>query len=408
MSEEEYAEWLSQENRKKVDAMAATVPAPSEDDAEIAAIKEKMPKVELPVSVLDQSVKEIFTSLPNKPQDDYLSRRLEYIISSRLRDVRTLLELKQLLMRDSKVGGSGMTRDPADAMAAQIEEGYKKFHDPIMQEEKTKLDKQMEEQKVKIEQRKAHEAKEHAAWYKEKVLSRKQGDDQRTKIAEQFKQSFADSAAAASTHPMDVKEQKTEVARFGEMVTAVSAGAQPVKAPAVPAAPRPPAISPFAKPASTPTPAAPIASPFGANVTSGAVAQAARPEVKVSKATVDLQTAAASARPRLDDVKYSGPRLTGPLQEMTTLTLTEFRRMAKDPEVAAQKIIQRIEILGQESFEHKIEGIRAWQGCPLQHEYLKLVSESFKTGKPVGQLAEDKRKAGMDVPTPADFPLSLP
>lgn len=353
LSEEQYANWLAEENRKKVEAMAAATLPPSEDDAEIAAIKQKMPAA--PVSVLDQSVHEVFDGLTGKPQDEYLSRRLEYIISSRLRDVRSSLELKQLLMRDTKVGGLGLSREASDAMATQIEEGYVKFHEPIMKEERQKLDQQMEEQKTKIAERKTREAAEHAAWYQEKVAARKQGEVQRTKLAEQMRETL--------THPMDVKEQKTETARFGEMVPAAT-----VAAPAVPAA-----------------------------------QAAVRPEVKISKATADLQQATATPRPRLDDIKYAGPRLTGPIQELKSLTLAEFRRIAKDPELAAQKIIQRIEILGQESFEKRVEGIKAWQGCPLQRDYFKLVAESFRTGNPVAQVAETQRLAGQDVPTPAEI-----
>ena len=85
------------------------------------------------------------------------------------------------------------------------------------------------------------------------------------------------------------------------------------------------------------------------------------------------------------------------------MTLTEFRRLAKDPEVAAQKIKQRIDTLAQESFERKVEGIAAWQSCPLQSSYMTLVSDSFRLGKPVVQLAEDKRKAGENVPSPAEI-----
>jgi hypothetical protein len=329
MTEDEYSDWLASENQKKVDAMAATVTPPSEDDAEIAAIKAKMPVA--PPTLLDSSVDQIFDALPGKPSDDYLAKRLKYIISSRLRDVRSQIELKQLLARDTKVGGLGLAKSDVESLSTQIEEGYKKFHQPIKDEEKAKLDQQLEEQRQKIDERRKKEAEEHAQWYKEKVLARKDEEEQRSKLAEQFKQSFASpSAPSASVHPMDLKEQKTETARFGEMI--------PASSPTVPS----PAAS---------SPSSPVA----------------RPEVKVSKATAILQAAAPAGRPRLDDVAaYSGPKLTGPIQELKSLTLSEFRRIAKDPQSAAQKVLQRIDTLGQESFERRIEGVKAWQTSPLQ------------------------------------------
>ncbi|MFZ2804053.1 MAG: hypothetical protein WA001_02410 [Patescibacteria group bacterium] len=383
LSEEEYADWLAAENRKKVDAMARTQVPPSEDDAEIAKIKANMPAPQ-PATQLDKAVDEIFATAPSKPGDEYLDRRLKYIISSRLRDVRSPLELKQLLMRDAKVGGLGLSREAADAVAAQVEDGYKKFHEPIMQEEKAKLDVQIEEQHLKIEERKKQDAEEHAQWYKDKVLARKQEEDQRGKLAVQMKQSFAAGLTQPiEAHPMDVKEQKAETARFGEMVPAVSAGPSPVTAIA----------------------ANPLASAMPAPTQTTAPAQAARPEVKISKASAVLQAAAPAGRPRMDDISagYVGPKLTGPVRELKNMSLSEFRRIAKDPQQAADKILQRIDVLSQESFDRRVEGIKAWQTCPLQQDYMSLVSKSFASGTPVAQLADEERKAGKDVPSPAEL-----
>lgn len=380
MPDEEYANWLAEDNRKKVQAMAASGVTPPPDDAEIAALKAAMPPPQ--VTTLDKAVEEAFNALSDKPADEYLARRLKYVISSRLRDIRTPLELKQLLARDSKVGGLGLPRDRVDALAAQIEDVYKKFHEPIMLEEKSKLDKQLEEQKLKIDERRKHEAEEHAQWYKDKVLARKEEEDQRSKLAAQMRSSFdAAGKPIPEVHPMDIKEQKTETARFGEMVPAVSAGATPV-VPSAPTAGSPPSVAAMA----------------------GAPLQAARPEVKISKASADLRSAVPAGRPRLDDVAaYGGPQLTGPIRELKNLTLSEFRRLAKDPEIAAQKIMQRIETLGQESFDKRVEGIKAWQTSPLQQAYMQMVAASFAAGKPVAQLAEDKRQAGEDVPSPAEL-----
>jgi len=381
MSEDQYADWLSAENRRKVEAMAAQS-STSPEEPEITALKAAMPVA--PPSKLDESVEQIFAGIPGKPTDDYLAKRLKYIISSRLRDVRSSVELKQLLLRDSKVGGLGMDRASAESLAAAIEAGYAQFHQPIMDEEKLKLDKQLEEQRVKVEERKKREAEEHAQWYKDKVLARKEEEDQRSKLAEQMKQSFAQSnAPAAEVHPMDLKERKTETARFGEMVPAVAAGAAPVSST--------PANTALGVPA-------PVMQP---PMTS---AQAARPEVKISTASAALQSAAPVGRPRLDDIAaYGGPKLMGPVRELKNLTLSEFRRMGKTPELSAQKVMQKIDVLSQESFDRRVEGVRAWQVSPLQKDYMSLVQASFAAGKPVTQLAEDKRKAGEDVPSPEEL-----
>jgi hypothetical protein len=39
----------------------------------------------------------------------------------------------------------------------------------------------------------------------------------------------------------------------------------------------------------------------------------------------------------------------------------------------------------------------------LQQLYLRLVADSFATGKPVAQLAEERRQQNQDVPTPEEL-----
>lgn len=365
LSEDEYADWLANETRRRSEGGAQTT-VPSEDEKEIEEIKAKMPATPVvPQTILDEAIESIYGGMTDKPVDEYLAKRLRHIISSRLRDVRSELELRMLLQRDAKVGGLGMAREIAERMAGQIEAGYKTYHDRILDEEKRRLETQMEEQKKKVEERKKREAEDHAQWYREKILARKQEEEEKAKLTEQIKRTME--------HPIDVKEQKAETGRFGELVLA--------EAPK-PAAPAPP-------------------TPFGTvTVTPASVA---RPEVKVSKASAELAAAAATQKPRLDDVKVASPRLMGPVQELKALTLPEFRRLAKDPESAAKKIFQKIDVLGQESFERRIEGIRAWQQSGLQQAYMALVAESFKSGKPVAQLAEEKRGLGQDVPSPVEL-----
>ncbi|MBI5654454.1 hypothetical protein HZC53_02255 [Candidatus Uhrbacteria bacterium] len=384
MSEDEYADWLSEEARRKTDAeiaakKAAEGPA-AEEDPEIAKIKAAMPVPSKPATVLDEAVEKIYASLTYKPTDEYLINRLRHIISSRLRDVRSALEVIQLLQRDTKVGGVGLDQQQARTLGDQIETAYQTSHDSIMAEEKKKIDIQMLEQKNKIEERKQREAEEHAKWYQEKIQVRQQEETQKQQMAEQMKKSFmAGSAAPAPALPMDIKEAKKEKERFGDMVPAVAAGAAPI------AAPKTPETVPI--------------TPF---TTTNAPVQAARPEVKVSKETIMKQTLAPGLKPRIDDVKFASPRLTGLVDELKQVTLSEFRRMAKDPEGAAQKILQKIETLGGESFEKRVKGIQAWQQSPMQQAYLSLVSESFRQGKSVPEVAEIRHAAGQDSPSPAE------
>ncbi|MFA5185135.1 MAG: hypothetical protein WC551_01480 [Patescibacteria group bacterium] len=403
MSEEEYADWLSEEARKKTEEearakKAAEVAPTTEEEIEIAKIKASMPAK--PATVLDEAVEKIYAGLTFKPTDEYLVNRLRHIISSRLRDVRSSLEVVQLLQRDTKVGGVGLNADQARDIGGQIETAYQSTHDTILADEKKKIETQMQEQKVKIEERKRREAEEHAKWYQDKIQVRKQEDDQKKLMAEQMKQSFMAGGMAkpAAALPMDIKEAQKEKERFGEMVPAVAAGAAPIAGPKAPDAGQ---AAPTAQSASPAKPAAAGAAP-GPFTATQAPTQAARPEVKVSKETIIKQPLAPGLKPRMDDVKFASPRLMGLVDELKQVTLSEFRRLAKDPEGAAQKIMQKLDTLGGESFEKRVQGIQAWQESPMQKSYLDLVSESFRTGKSVQEVAETKRAAGQDAPSPAE------
>ncbi len=363
MPEEEYADWLAEQarstkseerNAKSETRSVGTTP----EEAEIDAIKSKMAAAPRgPATVLDQAVEAIWGTIVEKPADEYLANRLRHSISSRLRDVRNEVELRQLLERDTKVGGLGMSKEAAAQLGGTIEKGYKTFHDPIREEEKNKLADQMEEQKRKIEERKKRQAEEHAQWYREKILARTQVADAQKQLTDRLK---------ATMTPMDVKEKRVETEKYGELV------------------PAPAAFVSFPDAAASGTPA-PVST------------------VKVSKATAELAALPATQKPRVEDVKAAAPRLMGPVQELAALTLSEFRRLAKEPEKAAEKILEKINTLGQESFERRVEGIHAWQQSGLEQSYMVLIAESFRAGKPMAVLAEEKRAKGEDVPSPSEL-----
>jgi hypothetical protein len=93
----------------------------------------------------------------------------------------------------------------------------------------------------------------------------------------------------------------------------------------------------------------------------------------------------------LDGVAAPAARLTDLTSEVGGLTVAEFRRLGKDAQQAADRIRQKFEALKNESFERWTEGVQAWRSSPLQQTYLKLIAESFSSGTPVAQLAEQKR-----------------
>ena len=128
--------------------------------------------------------------------------------------------------------------------------------------------------------------------------------------------------------------------------------------------------------------------------------------VKLSSATIELEQAQAAASASLDSitpaVKSSAPKLVGLAGELGNMTMEEFRRLDRDPAAAAQKILQKIQTLAQESLEKRLDGIKSFRASPLQTTYVSLLGESFRTGKPVLDLAAAKRQGGENTLSPEE------
>ncbi len=113
---------------------------------------------------------------------------------------------------------------------------------------------------------------------------------------------------------------------------------------------------------------------------------------------VDSGQVSVQAKPSMIDI-VPPMRLSGLGDELKSMDIETFRRQAKTPEQAAEKIYQKLETLKRENFERWTDGVAAWRSSPLQQQYLRLVTESFSTAKPVAQLVEEKRKIDPNLPT---------
>ncbi len=104
----------------------------------------------------------------------------------------------------------------------------------------------------------------------------------------------------------------------------------------------------------------------------------------------------------LDAVKNAPtPKLTGPIDELRTLTLEDFRRMHTDPRSAIKKIEQKIDVLEDDAFEKRIEGIQAFRQSPLFAAYVGLGHQGLLEKKSVDDLMSDR--SGDNKLTQAEF-----
>lgn len=96
-------------------------------------------------------------------------------------------------------------------------------------------------------------------------------------------------------------------------------------------------------------------------------------------------------KPQIQDIKYK-PKLVGPIDELKSLTVSDFRKLSSDPEVAVEKIQNKINLLDEESFIKKIKGIKAWQQSPINKVYLSIGQASILENKSIDQIISEHQQ----------------
>ncbi|MEK7073036.1 MAG: hypothetical protein AAB974_01185 [Patescibacteria group bacterium] len=84
-------------------------------------------------------------------------------------------------------------------------------------------------------------------------------------------------------------------------------------------------------------------------------------------------------RPTMQDAVYT-PRLLGPVEELKSLTLDDFRRLARDPKEAARRIQDKIRLLEEEDYTQRATAIAAWRGSMPVKKYLGITRVMFDQG----------------------------
>jgi hypothetical protein len=82
--------------------------------------------------------------------------------------------------------------------------------------------------------------------------------------------------------------------------------------------------------------------------------------------------------------------VVGPIDELQKIDLNTFRSLTNTAEQSAQKIKEKIKILGQDSLEQEARAIEAWYKSDIIKMYLSLGQESIKQKKPIETILAEK------------------
>ncbi len=81
------------------------------------------------------------------------------------------------------------------------------------------------------------------------------------------------------------------------------------------------------------------------------------------------------------------PISMGPIEELRTMALKDFRRLASKPAAAVDKLRQRLELLRDEGVDRYAAGITAWRESSVYGVYVGMIKQGLIEGRPVEDIA---------------------
>ena len=81
------------------------------------------------------------------------------------------------------------------------------------------------------------------------------------------------------------------------------------------------------------------------------------------------------------------PIAMGPIEELRTMDLTDFRRLAAKSGAAANKIRQRLAVLREDGIDRYAAGIKAWRESAVYGVYVRMIRQGLVEGRPIEDIA---------------------
>ena len=104
---------------------------------------------------------------------------------------------------------------------------------------------------------------------------------------------------------------------------------------------------------------------------------------------------------KLSDVREP-PKLVGPMDELRSMTIADFRRISRDPEIACSKIKNRIDFAGSEGPGQRFEARRAFMESEVARAYRDILTAAFRSGADLTTTI-NARGAGREGLTAVEF-----
>lgn len=92
----------------------------------------------------------------------------------------------------------------------------------------------------------------------------------------------------------------------------------------------------------------------------------------------------------MHDIRPVSPRLVGPIEELQQLALADFRKIAKTPADAAQRIAEKLALLEKDSYTKRAEGVKALRGSALMVAYGEVLTAALMAKRKVEDEVKER------------------
>jgi hypothetical protein len=131
-------------------------------------------------------------------------------------------------------------------------------------------------------------------------------------------------------------------------------------------------------------------------------------EPKPDASIPPIRFSEAPGKVKMHDIRAPKPKIMTPIDELKYLDLVNFRRLARESLLKAkEKIREKVKLLGEESYDKRIEGIKAWRTSPINKLYLQIGEESISKNEPIDVIIEERKARGDEYLTNAEIDVIM-
>lgn len=101
-----------------------------------------------------------------------------------------------------------------------------------------------------------------------------------------------------------------------------------------------------------------------------------------------------SNKPRMEDIKPVAKAMS-PIDELAFLDLVNFRRLSDNSDEAVLKIFNKIKLLEKDGYDKMVSGVKAWRQNEVNRLYVKIGQETLLKGLSLKEVIVERQKRNM-------------